>query len=155
MSSPRRIALVVVALAAAACFALAVQGGRWWTVGEHAIGPTSTDRCFDGVCEKTTLDWTGGGDTWQRAGIATWAAGMISAVVLVALAGALAAKGTGRLAGGVALVSTMTAIVAGAVFHQYRPSLPGLELGRGSYLFGAAILGGLGAAIATLRATRR
>jgi len=54
----------------------------------------------------------------------------------------------------VALVATMTAIVAGAVFLQYRPTMPGMALGRGAYLFGLAIIAALAAAISTLRATR-
>lgn len=155
MSTTRRLATLLAALTAAACFALAVQGGRWWTAGEHGIGTTSGERCIDGDCERTTLDWTGGSDVWQRAGVATWAAGMIAMLAFVALAGALAAKRTGRLAASVALVATMTAIVAGGVFQQYRPSMHSIELGRGSYLFGAAIIAGLAAALVTLRASRR
>jgi hypothetical protein len=154
MSTTRRLATLFAALIASACFALAVQGGKWWTVGEHSVGTTSSERCFDGNCERTSLDWTSGGDVWMRAGIATWVAGMIAALVFVALAGSLAAKATGRLAASVALVATMTAIAAAAVFHQYRPDVQGLAVGRGSYLFAAALLAGLGSAISTLRAPR-
>lgn len=154
MSLPRRLVTLFAALAAAACFALAVQGGRWWTIGEHAVGPTSSQRCFAGNCERAPLGWTGGSEVWQRAGTATWTAAMVAALVLVALAGALAARRGGRLGAGVALVATMTAIVAGAVFLQYRPTMPGMEVGRGAYLFGGAIIASLGAVVSTLRAAR-
>lgn len=153
MSSTRRIVTLIVALAAAGCFALAVQGGRWWTVGEHSIGTTSSRQCFgDGACQRASMAWTGGRDVWLRAGFATKAAGTVAMVVMLALAGALAAKRRGKLAAQVALIATMTAIVAGALYQQYRPSLPGMEVGRGTYLFGLAIIAALGAAIATLRA---
>ena len=145
---------MIAALAAAACFALAVQGGRWWTIGEHAVGPTSSQRCFAGNCERAPLDWTGGTEVWKRAGIATWTAGMVAALVLVALAGALAARRRGRLGAAVAVVATMTAVVAGAVFLQYRPSMPGMAMDRGVYLFGGAIIAALAAAVSVLRATR-
>jgi len=156
MSSTRRIVTLIVALAAGACFALSVQGGHWWTVGEHTIGPVQSERCFQGSgCEKTDLAWTDGSDAWARAGVATWAAGMVAMVVMLALAGALAAKQRGRLAAQVALIATMTAIVAGALFQQLHPTGPivhGMALARGSYLYGVAIVAALGAAIATLRA---
>lgn len=153
MSSTRRIITLIVALAAAACFALAVQGGQWWTVGEHSIGTTASRQCFgDDACRGASMAWTGGSDLWLRAGYATKAAGTIAMLVMLALAGALAAKRGGKLAAQMALIATMTAIVAGGLFQQYRPSMPGMEVARGTYLFGVAIIAALGAAIATLRA---
>lgn len=156
MASTRRIVTLIVALAAAACFALAVQGGRWWTVGEATIGPVGGERCFGETgCQRTDLMWTEGSDAWQRAGMATWAAGMVAMVVMVALAGALAARRGGKLAAQVAVIASMTAIVAGALFLQLRPTgqmMTGAAPGRGAILFGVAIVAALGAAIATLRA---
>jgi hypothetical protein len=155
MSSTRRLITLFVALAAAACFALSVQGGRWWTVGEHSIGPVTTTQCWERGCETGGLQWTEGSDAWQRAGYATWAAGMVAMVVMLALAGALAAKQRGMRAAQIAVVATMTAIVAGALFQQLRPTgqmVTGIALGRGSFLFAVAIVAALGAAIATLRA---
>jgi uncharacterized membrane protein SirB2 len=79
---------------------------------------------------------------------------MVSGLALIALAGSLAARSAGRLAAAVSLIAVMTAIVAGAVFQQYRPSVHGIALGRGTYFFAAAIVLGLASAIATLRAPR-
>jgi len=137
---------------AAACFALATYGGYWWTIGEIGVGPVSTQRCFDGACESGSLAWAGGSEVWERAGVATWAAGMVATLVLVALAGALAAKRAGRLAAGVTVVATMTAVVAGAVFISQRPHVPEIETGRGVWLYSAGIVAALGAAISALRA---
>ncbi len=152
MSLPRRLITIAAAIVAAGCFALAVQGGHWWTIGEVGVGPVSTQRCFDGRCENGTLAWAGGSEVWERAGIATWAAGMIAAVVLVALAGALAARRAGRLAAGIATIAAMTSMVAGGVFLLQRPDLPGLEVARGAWFFAVAVVVALAAAIATLRA---
>lgn len=154
MSLTRRILTIVAAVVAAACFALAVQGGRWWTLGDSVgVGPVSTQRCFDGRCENTSLAWTGGSGVWVRAGTSTYAAGLVAAAVMVALAGALAARRAGRLAAGVAVVATMTAIVAGAVFVQARPAMPGLTLDRGAWLYGLGIVAALASVVSTLRAS--
>ncbi|MBE7453051.1 MAG: hypothetical protein HS111_30500 [Kofleriaceae bacterium] len=148
----RRVVIITTAIAAAACFLLAVQGGWWWTIGEVGVGPVSTQRCFGGDCQRGTLAWTGGSEVWARAGVATWAAGMVAGLVLVALAGAVAARRAGKLAAAVALIATMTAIVAGGVFVTQRPELPGLELARGTWFYAAAIVAALLAAVTTLRA---
>ncbi len=152
MALPRRLATIVLAIIAAGCFALAVQGGYWWRIGEIGVGPLSTQRCFDGRCEAGTLAWAGGSEVWERAGIATWAAGMVSALVLVALAGALAARRGGKLAASVVMIATATAVVAGGVFVTQRPGVHGLEVARGTWFYGIATLAAITATISTLRA---
>ena len=143
---------IAASIVAAACFSLAVHGGRWWTIGEVGVGPVSTQRCFGGSCESGSLAWAGGTEVWERAGMAAWAAGLVTSIVLVALAGALAAKRAGRLAAAVAMIATMTAIVAGVVFVSQRPHVAGIEIARGVWLYGAGIVAAMGAALATLRA---
>jgi hypothetical protein len=151
MSSTRRIFAIILALAGAAGFALAVEGGRWWVIGgDVRIGTIATERCFGGQCGMGSLGWTG--DTWERAGFATYAAGLCTAAVLVALAGALAARRTGRLVGAVVAVSIVTAAVAGGVFFSTRPEIPGATLGRGAILFAVALVVSIAAAALTLTA---
>jgi hypothetical protein len=142
---------IAASIVAAACFSLAVHGGRWWTIGEVGVGPVSTQRCFGGTCESGTLAWAGGTEVWERAGTAAWAAGLVASLVMIALAGALAAKRGGRLAAAVAVIATLTAVVAGGVFVSQRPHLPGIEIARGVWLYGAGILVAMLAALATLR----
>ncbi|MBZ0235410.1 MAG: hypothetical protein K8M05_23985, partial [Deltaproteobacteria bacterium] len=75
---------IAACLVAAACFSFAVHAGWWWTIGEVGVGPVSTQRCFDGKCESGSLAWAGGTEVWERAGTATWAAGLVASIVLVA-----------------------------------------------------------------------
>lgn len=131
---------------------MAVHGGRWWTIGEIGVGPVSTQRCFDGVCESGSLAWASGSEVWERSGTATWAAGLVASLVLVALAGALAARRAGRMAAGVVVIASFTAIVAGGVFISQRPPVDGIETARGVWLYSAGIVLALAAAIATMRA---
>lgn len=109
------------------------------------------------------LGWLGGGELWRRAGIATWTAGMLTALVLVALAGALAAKRRGATVAGVTLVSSMTALVAGLVFVVRFPGLawpqgmadglpsPSSSYGTGPLLYLLGVVAAAGAAIVVLR----
>jgi hypothetical protein len=143
---------IALSLVAAACFAMAVHGGRWWTIGEIGVGPVSTQRCFDGACESGSLAWASGSEVWERAGTATWAAGLVASLVLVALAGALAARRAGRLAAGMAVVATFTAIAAGGVFISQRPPIEGVQIARGVWLYSAGIVLALAAALAAMRA---
>lgn len=148
-SAKRRWIIVVEALAAASGFALSVQGGRWWSIGDVAVGPLGAKSPFGGL---GGLSWAGGGARWERLGTATWAAGAIAMFVLIVVAGAVAAHRTPRLAAKTALVAIATAALAAAGFVAARPDqgLP-FELGRGVVLFGAAVITGALAAIGVLR----
>lgn len=130
------------ALGAAAAFAVAVQGSPWWRIGDEiGIGTMTTRHCFGaGACQQTGLSWTGGTDTWVKAGAATYASGLLAAVILLALAGALAARASGRLAALSGGVASVCAAVVGAVFFVARPSMPGTELARGVPLFVVAVV---------------
>lgn len=155
MSSTRRAIAIVISLCAAASFAISVEGGRWWVLGpDVGVGTISTERCFAGECGFGSLTWTGGSALWQRAGWATYAAGLCAAVLLVALAGALAAKRAGRLVAAMVAIAAVTALVAGATFFQRRPELPGAELGRGAILFVVALVTAAAAVALTLTARR-
>lgn len=155
MSSQRRVIAIVLAVIGAAAFAISVQGGRWWVIGDDVgIGTISTERCFGGECGFGSLAWTGGSDVWQRAGFATYAAGLCAALVLIALGGSLAAKRAGRLVAAMVGVAAGTATIAGAVFLAKRPEMPGAVMGRGAVLFGFAIVAAIAAVVVTLTARR-
>jgi len=141
---------IVAALAGAAGLALAVEGGRWWMIGDVGVGPIGTQRCFGGDCQPGGLRWAGGSDLWERAGVATYTAGLVAALVLVILAGAVAAGRTARLPAVVSVVAIATAAGAGALFVTTRPELPDGEVARGIWLFGGALIAAAVAAAATL-----
>ena len=154
---PRRSWLAILcALGASAGFAVAVQGASWWSIGgEVGIGPMTSRHCFGGNCTRTGLGWANGSDTWVRAGAATYAGGLLAALLLVMLAGALAARSSGRLLAVSAAVATLTSAVVGAVFVTGRPPLVGSSMGHGLPLFVAAVDLAVMAIAATLWRARR
>ncbi|HEU4734526.1 MAG TPA: hypothetical protein VFT22_41835 [Kofleriaceae bacterium] len=145
-----RWTLVALALVAASAFALSVQAGRWWTIGEVAIGPFGSRSPFGG---PGNLSWVGGTARWERFGAATGAAGLIAMFVLVVLAGGLAANRAPRLAAKTALVAIATAAAVAIGFVVSRPDngLP-YVLDRGVAWFAAAVVIGTISAVAVLRA---
>lgn len=147
--------IVGIAVAAAIVFALSVQGGRWWTVPNFEgleIGPTGSQRCFGGECKLAGLGWSGGSERWMRTGTGVWAAGMLSMLVLIGVAAAVAAKRVPRLAAKMALVSIGTAAVTGTLFVIQFPGVQGAAMGRGIPLFVVGVALGAAACIAVLRA---
>jgi hypothetical protein len=150
MRSRRRILSLVLALAGAVAFALAVQAA-WWTAGEVSIGPFGARHCFGGDCREAGLSWIGGSDLWMRAGVAARAGGYITMFVLIVLAGGLAARRVPRLIARASLVAILTAVVSGAYFAIAFPGVGGASIAYGLVLFGAAIGLGVAAAITTLR----
>jgi hypothetical protein len=141
--------LVAEALVAASSFALSVQGGRWWTIGDVEVGPLGSRSPFGGL---GGLVWAGGSARWERFGAATWGAGMIAMFVLIVVAGARAANRVPRLAAKTALVAIATAALAATGFLAARPvnGFP-FELGRGVALFGAGVGFGVLASVGVLR----
>jgi hypothetical protein len=144
-----RWALVAVALVAATAFALSVQGGRWWSIGDTSIGPLGAQSPFGGL---GGLSWAGGSARWERFGTATFAAGLMAMFVLIFVAGALAARRMPRLAAKTALVAIATAALVGTAFVVARPDngLP-FALDRGVALFAGAVIAGAIAAAGVLR----
>jgi hypothetical protein len=134
---------------AASAFALSVQAGRWWTIGDVEIGPFGSLSPFGG---PGNLSWAGGSARWERFGVASGAAGLIAMLVLLVVAGAVAAHRVPKLAARTALVAIATASVAAISFIVPRPDngLP-FELGRGVVLFAAAVALGVTAAVRVLR----
>lgn len=147
-----RILPLLLALAGATAFALAVQTAWWWA-GEVAIGPFGSRGCLGGECSERGMAWLGGTDLWMRAGVSARAGGYIAMFILVIVAGALAARRIPRLMARVALVSIVTAIVSGGYFALSFPAgLGGAQrVGAGMVLFIAAIVLGTAAAVLTLR----
>jgi hypothetical protein len=149
MRGLKRWLLVACALISASAFALSVQAGRWWTIGDVEIGPFGSRSPFGG---KGDLAWAGGSVQWLRFGKATWAAGLIAMFVLIIVAGGIAARRAPRLAAKTALVATVTAGLAGLGFLATRPTqgMP-FVLDRGIALFVVAIITGVIAGLAVLR----
>lgn len=133
---------------------MSVQGGQWWVLGDHEIGPFGAKRCFDDGCVPAKLSWLGAGDRWMRIGMGTWAGGLISAFVLVVMSAAIAAKRIPKLAAKTVLVSIATAGIAGGLFAMQFPreEFGAAQLGRGVLLFIAAVVIGAASAILVLRA---
>ncbi|HEX3483103.1 MAG TPA: hypothetical protein VHT91_49170 [Kofleriaceae bacterium] len=148
-----RWSLVTASLVAAAGFALSVQGGRWWSVSDVAVGPLGARSPFGGL---GGFSWAGGSAQWERYGFATYAAGMIAMGVLIFVAGALAARRVPRLAARTALVAVAVAALVGSRFAAGVPNngLP-FELDRGFWLFAGAVIVGALAAAGVLRAARQ
>jgi len=144
-----RWSVVALALAAASAFALSVQAGRWWTIGDVEIGPSGSRSSFGGLGD---LSWAGGDARWERFGVSTWAAGLIAMFVLVVLAGAVAANRVPRLVAKTALVAIATAALVGVAFVAARPDngLP-FALGRGIGWFAAAVVAGVIGAVRVVR----
>ena len=147
----RRWLIIVLALTAATAFALSVWAGRWWSIGDVEIGPFGSKQCFGGDCRPTNLGWVGGSERWMRMGMATWAGGLIAMFVLMIVAGAVAAKRRPVLAARTALVAIGTVVIAGGLFIAQYPGVDGSSVDRGLWLFIAAVVLGLLAAIETLR----
>lgn len=145
--------LVAGALVAASGFALSVQGGHWWSISDIAIGPLGARSPFGGL---GGFSWAGGSARWERFGTATFAAGLIAMLVLIVVAGALAANRMPRLAAKTAIVAIATAALVGTGFVLARPrsGLP-FELDRGVVLFAGAVLVGAITAAGVLRARPR
>jgi len=125
VSGKLRWVIVALVLAGATCLAIGVGASTWWKVGDVVeVRPTGTQSCFEAdACMSGDLGWLGGGELWRRAGFATWTAGMITVLAMVALGGAVAAKRRGTTLAGMTLVSAMTAAVAGAVFVWRFPGM--------------------------------
>jgi hypothetical protein len=154
LSRLARWSVAAISVGSAALLALAVQAGAWWSVGEVEIGPAGSSHCFGGACRPSGLAWVGGGDTWFRLGMATWAAGLISAVVLVLLAAGTAAGRAPTIAARTALVAAGCALVTGVAFVVMYPGVPGASVDRGLPFFFAGVVGALVAALLVLRKAR-
>jgi hypothetical protein len=146
----RRVVPLLLALAGACAFALALQS-PWWGAGEVAIGPFGSRHCFGGECREAGLSWIGASELWLRASVATRAAGYIAMFLLVIVAGTLAARRTPRLIAGSTMVAVLTATVTGAYFFVAFPGLGGVGLAYGAIIFGVAIVLALASVVLTLR----
>ena len=151
-----RLLAIALALLAGIAFAISVQRGPWWAIGEAEVGPFGAQRCGGGTCAPAGLAWLGGGERWIRIGMATWAAGMIALVLLVVMAAAIAAKRVPRLVAKTVLVSIATAgCTGGALFAMFPgDEFPAATIQRGVWLFAIAIVLGTTSAIMVLRTKR-
>lgn len=154
MPTRTRILVAALAIVAAAAFALGVQDGHWWSIGEVTIGPFGSHHCFGGACRATGLAWIGASDLWMRAAVATGAAGLLAAALLVMLGAAAAAGRFPTLLARMGGVAIVTATLVGAYFLAGFHGVDGAHAapGRGIVLYFGAIPLGLGAAVMVLRA---
>jgi len=146
--------VVAVAMVAASAFAVSVQAGAWWSLADVEIGPFGSRQCFGGDCRPAGMGWIQGSERWARTGIATWAAGLMAMLVLIVLAGAVAAGRIPRLAARTALVAIAVALIASTAFVLGYPGVNGASVDRGIFLYAGGIVLGLVAAIAVLRRPR-
>ena len=146
---------VALAVLGAMLFATSVWVGQWWTIGEVAIGPLGSRHCFGGECRPAGLAWIGGTDLWMRSAVATGAAGLLAMLLLLIVAGALAAGRIPKLVAKTTLVSIASAIACAAYFVAKFPGVQGATTSQGAYLFAAAALVGLVTPIVVLRRRHR
>jgi len=139
-------------LIAAIAFAMSVWGGRWWSIDDVTIGPFGSVHCFGARCERAGLGWIGGSERWMRTGMATWAAGVLSMLALLGVAGGVAARRVPRLAARMTLVAIATASISGILFVAQYPGVAGASIDRGLWLFVVGVIAGIAATIAVLRA---
>ena len=121
-------------------------------IGDVEIGPFGSLSPFGGPGK---LSWAGGTARWERFGVATGTGGLIAMLVLVVVAGAVAAHRVPHLAAKTALVAIATATAAALGFVATRPDngLP-FELGRGVALLAFAVVVGVFVAVRVLRTPR-
>ena len=145
--------IVGILLISAFAFAMSVWGGRWWSIEDVTIGPFGSTNCFGGdECRRGDLSWIGGSERWMRAGMATWAGGVLTMLALLGVAGGVAARRIPRLAAKMTLVSIVTTLVAGILFIAQFPGVDGAAIDRGLWLFFVGAITGLVGVIAVLRA---
>ncbi|MBV8759948.1 MAG: hypothetical protein JO257_21840 [Deltaproteobacteria bacterium] len=145
----RWIALALALVGAAALALSSIE--PWWYAGEATIGPYGTHHCFGGDCQSTGLTWLGGTDLWMRTAIATRAAAILATIILVVLAGALAAGRVPKLVAKTVLSTALCAVLAGGYFVAKFPPLGGESIGVGPILFAGGLVAALVAAVLVLR----
>jgi len=123
MSPTRRWPLVALALARPhRCRSRWAR--RWWSIGDiFELGPFGARQCGGGECQTARLPLNADA-RWERDAVATGAACLIASLVLVLVAGAIAAGRTPRLLGKTTIVALATAAITGALFVALAPSLP-------------------------------
>lgn len=145
----------MLAILAAVAFAISVTAGQWWTIADATVGPFGTRSCMDGFeCHSRGLSWTTGSAAWERAAIATGAAGLIATLVLLVVAGAAAAGRTPRVAAMSTIAAMIAAGGAGYFFITGLPTFAETSIDRGIILFALGLAFGLVAAALVLRSPR-
>ena len=131
-----RWVITALAVACAAAIAISVQAGHWWSIHNMYVGPRS------------------GGPVPAQVGAATWAAGMISMVVLLAMAAGLAANRRPALIAKTAIVSLLTAAITGGMLISKVPAMTDATVDRDLWLFAGGVVVGLATAIVAWRRAR-
>jgi cytochrome bd-type quinol oxidase subunit 2 len=148
--------IVAAAILAASGFALSVHGGAWWSIDVQGasvqIGPYGSQRCFEGKCAQAGLGWIGANERWLRIGIATWAAGLLSMFVMLALAGGVAAKRVPKYGAKFSVGSLLAATLSGGAFIALFPTVQHAAVSRGIVLYVGALALAMVVTVAVLRA---
>ncbi|MEP6862043.1 MAG: hypothetical protein ABJE66_15570 [Deltaproteobacteria bacterium] len=129
---------VAIAVISAALLAISVWVGNWWSVGGLEIGPFGAHECFSGDCRPTTI--SGAPELWQRCGTAVWAGGIMSMILLLAIAAAIAAKRMPKMLAKSSLTAIVTTGLVGAYFIAKLPAPTGMQVGQAVYLFVVAVV---------------
>ncbi|MEO6774148.1 MAG: hypothetical protein ABI467_14210 [Kofleriaceae bacterium] len=129
---------VAISVISAGLLAISVWVGNWWSVGGLEIGPFGAHECFGGECRSTTIG--GAPQLWQRCGTAVWAGGLMSMILLLAIAAALAARRMPKALAKSSLTALVTTALAGAYFIVKLPAPTGMTVGQGVYMFVAAVV---------------
>ena len=143
------------AVVAAMALATSVWVAPWWSIGEVTIGPLSSRHCFGGECRPAGLAWIGGDDLWMRSAIATGTAALVAMMLLLGVAGGLAARRAPVLVAKMSLVAIGAAIPCAIYFVARFPGLQGSALDVGAILFAVGAVMGAVAPLVVLRRHRR
>jgi len=87
----------------------------------------------------------------MRTAVATWVGSLLTMVLLLGVAGAIAANRMPKLLAKSVLTSLVTTAIAGAYFAIKLPEMPGTTIGQGLIAFIAACVLGAVTAIRVIR----
>jgi hypothetical protein len=138
-SAASRWAMVALLLAIASGFIIAVQALPWWNIGAATLSPIKSRNCFGGECRVSDLRWTTGTESWIRMGVATYAAGMIAAVVAIMCAAGIAAKRLPTLLAKMLIVAGITCAVTAGIFVVGLPTLAETSIASGTVVFAVSV----------------
>jgi hypothetical protein len=158
ITNVRRWIFVVMLIACACGFAISVEALAWWRVGDAEISTVRSRNCFGVVsnsknedakrppasttCRTTGLSWVGADHLWGRAGVASYAGGLLSAFICVLTAAGFAARRKPSLLLKMTLVSSITSALAASYFVSKMP-LTGASMQLGIAVFFASVLASL------------
>lgn len=137
-----RLLPIALALATAVLLVLSVQGGRWWVIETAELGPRGARACLESGCAALRLESFGGDIQWSRFGVATWAAGLLTALIALIVGVRVAVRRVPRLGAKTLLVSACTSAITGIGFVMKSPTseISAAQMASGVWLFALGVL---------------